>query len=576
MASAIDFGRLSSTSGTPRLSGTSSGLDTEALIGAMVEAKRIPALRLESRVTRNEAKLAALDELRGLLGAVKDAASGLRNPPGFLGARDNLFESKEAYYSSSTTTSPATLLAVRPDATADTGTYEVVVHQIATARKFMGDAVASPDLDLATGMNGGVAFSGSFTLGLDGGATSTIAVDGTMDLNDVRAAINAVSGTSGVSASVVTVSPTESRLVLSANEPGREVSMAPAAGDAVLATLGLSADGGVTVKNPIQAALKARVEIDGLMVERTGNRIDDAVPGMTLELYRAEPGTTVTVEVGRALGGAKESIGTLVGALNDLRSFVERNSRVDDAGSVDEGAVLFGDTTLRSIANAVNSVLSNRVEGLAAGAAASLGALGISIDAGNRLVVDDSRLDSRLLGDLASVRGVFEFTFTTSSPDLALFNRTGALADTAFTVDIVDANADGLPESASIGGIALTVDGGTLIGPAGSAYEGLELIWSGAGSTSIDVTATQGIAERLFTTLEATLDLVDGELATSADSLETLNERHLVDIERIESRAEDYRQRLIERFAVMESALSLAKAMLEQVRTTTEAMFADS
>ena len=576
MASAIDFGRLSATGSAPRLSGTSSGLDTEALIEAMVEAKRIPALRLENRISRNEAKLAALDELRGLLGAVKDAAAGLRNPPGFLGARDNLFEAKEAYYSSSTTTSPASLLAVRPDATADTGTYKVVVHQIATAQKLMGDAVASRDLDLATALNGGTAFAGSFTLGLEGGATASIAVDGTMDLNDVRAAINAVSASSGVTASVVTVSATESRLVLSANEPGRAVLMAPAVGDDVLAKLGLSADGGATAKNPIQPALKARVEIDGLMVERTGNRIDDVVPGLSLELYRAEPGTTVTVEVGRALGGAKESIATLVGALNDLRGFIERNSRVDEFGSVDEGAVLFGDTTLRSVANAVNGVLTGRVDGLAAGAAASLGALGITMDATNRLVVDDARLDSRLLGDLASVRGVFEFTFTSSSPDLALFDRTGALASTAFTVDIVDANADGVAESASIGGTALTVDGGTLTGPAGSPYEGLELIWTGTGSTSIDVTATRGIAERLYTALELTLDLVDGELTTAADGLETLNERHLADVERIEARAEDYRQRLIERFAAMESALSLAKAMLEQVRTTTEAMLSDS
>lgn len=575
MASAIDFGRLSGSGSTPRLSGTSSGLDTEALIGALVEAKQIPALRLETRISRNEAKLAAMSELRGLLGAVRDAAAGLRNPPGFLGARDNLFEAKEAFYSSSTTTSPATLLAVQPDATADTGTYEVVVHQLATAQKLMGDAVASRNLDLATGLNGGTAFSGSFSLGLAGGTTATIAVDGSMDLDDVRAAINGVSATTGVAASVVTVSPTESRLVLSATSTGTAVVMAPVTGDDVLGTLGLSSDGGASVKNPIQDALLAQVEIDGLMVERASNRITDAIEGVSFELYRAEPGTTVTVEVGRALGGAKESIGALVGALNELRSFVERNSRVDESGTVDEGAVLFGDTTLRSIANAVNGVITNRVEGLGAGAASSLGALGISIDGGNRLVIDDTRLDARLLGDLASVRGVFEFTFTSSSPDLALFDRSGALSATAFSVDIVDANADGQPESAAIGGVALTVDGTTLIGPAGSAYEGLELIWSGSGSTTIDVTATRGIAERLYTTLESTLDLVDGELATATDSLETQNERHLVDIERIETRAEDYRQRLIERFAAMESALSLAKAMLEQVRTTTEAMFAD-
>jgi flagellar hook-associated protein 2 len=396
-----------------------------------------------------------------------------------------------------------------------------------------------------------------------------------MSLNDVRAAINAVSSTTGVTASVVNVSAGESRLVLSASETGREISLAGAMGDDVLAILGLSADGGATVKYSVQPAQNARVEVDGLMIERTGNRIGDALPGLMLELYRAEPGTTVTVEVGRALGGAKESIGALVGALNALRSFVERNSLVNESGRVADQSVLFGDTTLRSIANAVSAVLTNRVEGLGAGAAASLGALGISMDVTNRLVIDDARLDARLLGDLAGVRGVLEFTFTSSSPDLALFNRTGALAATAFTVDIVDADADGLPESASINGVPLALDGRTLVGPPGSAYEGLELIWSGTGSASIAVTATRGIAERLYTTLAATLDLVDGELASATGNLQALNKRHRDDIERIEARAEDYRLRLIERFAAMESALSLAKAMLQQVETTTKAMFAD-
>lgn len=574
MASVIDFGRLSTVGTTPRLSGTSSGIDTETLVGALVEAKRIPALRLENRITRNEAKLAALSELRGILGAIRDAAAGLRNPPGFLGARANLFEAKEAYYSSSTTTSPASLLAVRPDATADVGTYEVVVHQLATAQKLMSDAVADRAQDLASARNGGAPFAGSVTLGLAGGGSATIAIDGTMSLNDVRAAINAVSATTGITASVVSVSATEHRLVLAAQETGKAVTMAAAGGDDVLAVLGLSADGGASPKNPIQAAQPARVTIDGLMVERSGNRIDDALRGLTFELYRAEPGTTVTVEVGRALGNAKASIATLVERLNELRAFVERNSRVDESGRVDKGSVLFGDTTLRSVAGAVAGILSGRVDGLPAGAAASLGALGITLDASNRLVVNEARLDAKLLGDLGAVRGVLEFTFTASSPDLALFSRTGRLSATQFTVDIVDADADGQPESASIGGVALTVSGQSLRGPPGTAFDGLELIWTGQGSTSIDVTATRGIAERLYTSLDAILDQVDGELATAAQGLEAQNKRHRVDIERIEARAEDYRQRLIEKFAAMESALALAKAMLQQVRTATDAMFA--
>jgi flagellar hook-associated protein 2 len=573
--SAIDFGSLSSVGGTPRLTGTSSGIDTEAMVDAMVEAKRLPALRLESRITGNDARTAAYAELRGLLGDLSGAIAGLRNPPGFLGQRDNLFEAKEAYFSSSTATSPATLLSVTPDATADTGSYEIVVHQLATARKLMADPVADRSADLSTALNGGTAFSGSFSLGLAGGASATIAVDGAMSLDDVRAAINASSATSKVTASILQVSATEHRLVLTATETGKEVAMAPLAGDDMLAILGLSADGGATVKSPVQAPQPARVEIDGIMVERSTNRIADAVGGLSLDLYRAEPGTTVTVEVGRSLAGVKEQIGSFVDAYNALRDFVTRQTRIAEDGGVDEEAVLFGDTTLRGLMQTVDRIVTGRVDGLATGAAASLGAIGISLDPSNRLTVDDATLDDKLLSSLDEVRKVFEFSFASSSSDLELFARPAALAESAFTVDIVDADADGVPESAAIDGVAVDIDGTTLVGREGTAYAGLELIWTGRGNASIDVTATRGIAEQLYAGIAGALDESDGPLAAASRSLDQLSARYREEIERIERRAEDYRTRLIEKFAAMESALSLAKAMLQQISATTEAMFAD-
>lgn len=573
--SAIDFGSLSSTGSSARLSGTSSGIDTEAMVEALTEAKRLPAERLESRITLNDAKVAAYAELHGLLGDLSAAVEGLRNPPGFLGRNGNLFEAKEAYFSSSTSTSPATLLSVTPDASADVGSYEVVVHQLATARKLMGDGVADRAADLADTLNGGAAFSGSFTLGLAGGATATIAVDGGMSLDDVRGAINAASSTSGVSASVLQVSAGEFRLVLTATSTGKEVLVTPAGGDDVLSTLGISADGGASFTNPIQEPLQAQVEIDGVMLSRDGNRITDAVDGVTLDLYRAEPGTTVTVEVGRSLAGVKEQIGAFVDAYNALRDFVAQHSQVADDGKVGEEAVLFGDTTLRSLSQTLDRIVTGRVDGLAAGASASLGALGITLDESNHLEIDDSELDAKLLGSLAEVRGVFEFSFSASSPDLQLFARPASLADTGFTVDIVDADGDGMPESASIDGVAVDIDGTTLVGREGTPYAGLELIWSGKGSSSISVTATSGIAERLYNEIGKALDDSGGVLATASESLETQSARYRVDIDKIEQRAEDFRLRLIEKFSAMETALSMAKAMLQQISATTDAMFAD-
>lgn len=573
--SAIDFGSLSSTGSSARLSGTSSGIDTEAMVEALTEAKRLPAERLESRITLNDAKVAAYAELRGLLGDLSAAVEGLRNPPGFLGRNGNLFEAKEAYFSSSTSTSPATLLSVTPDAGADVGSYEVVVHQLATARKLMGDGVGDRAADLADTLNGGAAFSGSFTLGLAGGAAATIAVDGGMSLDDLRGAINATTSTSGVSASVLQVSAGEFRLVLTATSTGKEVLVTPAGGDDVLSTLGISADGGASFENPIQEPLQAQVEIDGVMLSRDGNRITDAVDGLTLDLYRAEPGTTVTVEVGRSLAGVKEQIGAFVDAYNALRDFVAQHSQVADDGEVGEEAVLFGDTTLRSLSQTLDRIVTGRVDGLAAGVSASLGALGITLDESNHLAIDDSKLDAKLLGSLAEVRGVFEFSFSASSPDLQLFARPASLADTGFTVDIVDADGDGIPESASIDGVAVDVDGTTLVGREGTPYAGLELIWSGKGSSSIGVTATSGIAERLYDEIGKALDDSGGVLATASESLETQSARYRVDIEKIEQRAEDFRLRLIEKFSAMETALSMAKAMLQQISATTDAMFAD-
>jgi flagellar hook-associated protein 2 len=573
--SAIDLGSLSSAGSTPRLSGASSGIDTEAMVEALTEAKRLPAVRLESRITRNDAKIAAYAELRGLLGDLSAAVAGLRNPPGFLGQRDNLFEAKEAYFSSSTSTSPAALLAVTPDATADTGSYEIVVHQLATARKLMADPVGDRAGDLAVTRNGGAAFSGSFTLGLAGGPTATIAVDGGMSLDDLRGAIDAVGATSGVSASILQVSPTEQRLVLTAASTGNEVVMTAAGGDDVLGILGLSADGGASIKNPIQEPLQALIEIDGVMIQRDSNHVTDALGGVALDLYRAEPGTTVTVEVGRSLAGVKEQIGSFVDAYNALRDFVTLHNQVAEDGGVDEGAVLFGDTTLRGLAQTIDRIVAGGVDGLAPGAAASLGALDITLDESNHLQVDNAELDAKLLGSLDEVRRIFEFSFTSSSPDLRLFARPTALADTGFTVDIADADADGVPESATIDGVAVDIDGTTLVGREGTAYAGLELIWSGRGSASIDVGATRGIAERLHVEIGKALDESGGVLATASESLESLSARHRRDIERIEQRAEDFRLRLIEKFAAMESALSMAKAMLQQISATTEAMFAD-
>ena len=60
MADGLSIGNLSVSGGLTRLIGTSSKLDTEAIVAAAYEAKRLPAVRLEQRISRNDAKVVEL------------------------------------------------------------------------------------------------------------------------------------------------------------------------------------------------------------------------------------------------------------------------------------------------------------------------------------------------------------------------------------------------------------------------------------------------------------------------------------------------------------------------------------
>ncbi len=135
MADGLSVGNVSTAGGQTRLTGTSSNLDTDAIVAAAYAAKRQPAVRLEQRISTNQARATALGELRSLLGTLKDSVAGLRNPPGLLGANDNAFESKQAFLSTSSATAPADLVGVTVANKATAGSFGLEVQRLAAAHK---------------------------------------------------------------------------------------------------------------------------------------------------------------------------------------------------------------------------------------------------------------------------------------------------------------------------------------------------------------------------------------------------------------------------------------------------------
>ncbi|MEM7616885.1 MAG: flagellar filament capping protein FliD, partial [Pseudomonadota bacterium] len=101
-------------------------------------------------------------------------------------------------------------------------------------------------------------------------------------------------------------------------------------------------------------------------------------------------------------------------------------------------------------------------------------------------------------------------------------------------------------------------------------FSGLQLIYSGDGtdngSDSLDVTVTQGIADRIYNVIDAfTVD--GGIIDTDVDSLNTVQEVINDDIEAWEIRIEAYRLSLVDLYARLEAEITAANSIISLIES---------
>lgn len=522
--------------------------DTDALVEAAVSAKLARADSLDTKVTANETKIAAYEEMQTLLLAMQDSLQALRADPSSSGQEDDVFLNRTGYLSSGTSTSADTLLSVTVEDGTELGSHEIEIIQVAKAER-LGGASQSSRSDAAD-------MEGDFTLG---GTAFTITAD--MSLDDIVDTINTETTNTGVKASVIKVSDDEYMMVLTATETNAEITLADTSGT-VLQDLGLVDENGDKV-DILQAAQPAQVKIDGVTIERDDNEIDDAVDGITLTLYKAESGNTLTLEVDNSLSDIKEQLESLVETYNALRDFVLLNQTTTSDGSADESAVLFGDSILRSVSTQLQEALTASID------EASLASLGLSFDEQNYLEIDEDALDDALLNDLDSIQSLFSFQAETSSGNLSLLRHGNGPESADFTLDITV--TDGAISAVSVDGDTslFTVEGSRIIGAEGSIYDGLTFVFTGSASQSIDVSVSQGIADRMWQAVETVADEYDGQLAEQITTLEDSNSDLEDRITTIEANAETYRSYLLDKYARIEAKLAEAQSVLDLLEALT-------
>ncbi len=526
----------------------SSGLDTSALIEAAVNAKLEAATTLETQVEENDTTIAAYEEMQGYLSDLMDALDTLRNASGST-STESVFDSRAAYLTASDGTDASSFVGVAVDDGTASQSFTLEIEQLALSHKVGSGTQSSSGEALA--------FSGSFTLGATDGESATITVDSTMSLEDIAAAINDETGTSGVQASVLKVSDGSYMLVLSSSETGQTIELTDT--DGVAQSLGI-VDGAGAFTTELQAAQNAIVTIDGVIVEASTNTIEDVLSGVDLDLYAATSGISVTVEVEPDYASVKEAIEAFVTAYNTYRDFALTNQTVGSDGTPSDSAVLFGDSILRRTNAAINDIIAELVETDAG--QLSLGAIGITFDEDNCMVIDDDALDAAIVDTFDSVTQLFEFQFTSTSDELQVLRDDSALAAGTYVLDI-ETDTEGNITSVSVDGddTLFTINGTVLTGADGSAFAGLKLVYSGESAT-VSVTISDGIADLLYDSLSTIADSSNGQIAEAIAALEDENETKTAKAADITERAYAYEERLISYYANLEAKIAEAEAAM--------------
>lgn len=387
--------------------GVGSGIDIESIVSQLMALERQPLAALARRESDARAQISAYGSLKSSISSFQSAMSDLSS-----------LESFRVFQSDS---SDDGVMSATADSEAAAGLYNLNVDRLAQNHKMGSNQFAATDT-----FGGGVGDALTLTVGTD---STSIDLSTASTLEQVRDAINSASDNPGVTATILNVSDTDQRLILTADESGFDSRVQLAYGGAIDAatfnftTTNTNSDGSALGS---LNELDASYSIDGFALTSASNNISSVIDGLSIEL-KGEG--SATLNVSRDDAAIKDSAQAFVNAYNNVLSTID-NLKADE---------LSGDSTLRSIVSGMRNTINTLPVGLS-GSYAALSDLGIKTDRDTgQLTLNSGEFTTALDTDFASVAQVF------ANDDQGYAFRFEALADSFLDDDgLIDARVDGL------------------------------------------------------------------------------------------------------------------------------------
>lgn len=398
------------------VSGPVTGINTESIVTALVNAEQAPKQsQINKQTQTSTAQLSSIGKIQAALDA-------------FRGAMDNM--TKDASIGGMTATaSDASISTVTLGAGASTGTYALIVSQLATASKVASKTYAGG----ASTVINSTGSATSLTLS-QSGKNYSVNVPAGATLQQVRDSINSQYTSAGLSANILTDS-TGSRLVMTSTNTGAGTDIT-IGGDSGL-EVGTSVLGG--------APQNAKYTIDGTAQESQSNNLTDAISGVSIKLTgvsaMSSDGTNrvaSTISVSRSTDTLKSSVKGFVDTYNALVTAMNTETAVTtNADGTTTGAALTGDSTMRNLQSALRSQL-NALSG--SGTLKSLAQFGVNTDQKTgKLSIDDKMFSAAVLTNPTDIGGIFNgdnglLARMKSATDSYALSNTGIFASRSTTL----------------------------------------------------------------------------------------------------------------------------------------------
>ncbi len=354
-------------------SGLATGIDTDKLVAGLtkINQRRIDALTAQkSTITTKQTAFAALS---AKLFDLQFKTNALARSAG------SAFDGRKATVSDAAAATAVAGTAAIP------GNYTLTVNALAQGAQIASEGFADPNAAIK---------QGTLTLQVGSGTATTVTVGpGNATLQGLADAVNAAGG--DVRASVINDgSANPYRLLLTSAKTG--------AANAITVTNNLTTGTGATIdptNKVVQAAADASVTVGSgagaLTVTSSTNQVNKLIPGVSLNLLRADTTKPITLTVANDTEAIVKATQEFVDAYNGVRDFLNEQTKYDPEAK--QAGLLLGNREVAELGNELAAALAATVPGLSA-SANRLSSVGIAFGEKGKLTFDSSKLTAALNG----------------------------------------------------------------------------------------------------------------------------------------------------------------------------------